>query len=122
MTEITHHRVLCFGGRAYVQVKVVEQVLDQLPAVLRGVPFAIFHGGAPGADVICGAWGKRHGHPVASMEANWDFYGKPAGPIRNQWMLDFFRPTYAVGFPGGPGTRDMLARLDLAGVPCWKIN
>lgn len=122
MTAPVIHRVLCFGGRAYVDAKMVDQCLSQLPRILSGAPFAIIHGGARGADTLCGAWGRARGIPVACIDANWDFYGKKAGSLRNQWMLEFFLPTYAVGFPGGPGTRDMRLRLDNAKVPCWMIN
>lgn len=115
------HRVLCFGGRAYVDARKVDEALSQLPRILNGARFAIMHGGAEGADTLCGAWGKARGIPVAGIDANWDFYGKKAGPERNQWMLEFFLPTYAIGFPGGSGTLDMRTRLDLAGVPCWLI-
>jgi len=116
------HRVLCFGGRTYVDAKMVDQCLSQLPRILGTTSFAIMHGGARGADTLCGDWGKARGIPVARIDANWDFYAKKAGSERNQWMLEFFQPTYAVGFPGGPGTRDMRLRLDNAGVPCWMIN
>ena len=35
-------------------------------------------------------------------------------------MLDWVMPNYAVGFPGGAGTRDMAARCAAAGLPLWR--
>lgn len=119
---MTGHRVLCFGGRAFVDTRMVDRALSQLPTILGGAPFAIVHGGARGADTLCGEWAKARGIPVARVDADWDFYGKKAGPIRNQWMLEFFQPTYAIGFPGGVGTRDMQLRLDQAKVPLWLVH
>ena len=37
-------------------------------------------------------------------------YDAAAGPYRNERMLREGRPTFAVGFPGGKGTRDMTVR------------
>ena len=55
--------------------------------------------------------------------ANWTIYDDRAGPLRNQWMLDFGQPNYAVGFPGGAGTRDMAERLIAAGVSIyWPLQ
>lgn len=54
------------------------------------------------------------------IDANWDFYDKAAGPVRNQWMIDWAAPTYAVAFPGGNGTRDMAKRCVEAGVLVWR--
>lgn len=78
------------------------------------------HGGARGADTLAGEWGKRKGLPVLRVDANWDYYDKAAGPIRNQWMIDFAFPTYAVGFPGHTGTSDMAERCVEAGLPLWR--
>ena len=115
---VTMHRVLCFGGRDYYDDTAIAAALSELTSRL-GV-FAIIHGGARGADSLCGAWGAAHGCPVVIVPANWDFYGNRAGPVRNAWMLDIAFPTYAVGFPGGTGTADMLRRLERAGVPVWR--
>jgi hypothetical protein len=115
------HRVLCFGGRAFVDAAKVDKALNQFWASISGEPFLLIHGGAKGADTMCGEWAKARGLPVARVDANWDAHGKAAGPIRNQWMLEYLQPTYAIGFPGGVGTRDMQLRLDQAKVPLWLI-
>lgn len=113
------HRVLCFGGRDFSDMGRIDAALSLLPGVL-GVPeFAIIHGNARGADKLCGAWGKRRGFCVIAVDANWDFYRLRAGPVRNDWMMVYCMPTYAVGFPGGSGTADMGERLRRAGVPTW---
>ncbi len=48
-------------------------------------------------------------------KADWANYGKGAGHIRNQQMLDS-GIDLAIEFPGGRGTADMRRRLDKAGV------
>jgi hypothetical protein len=113
------HRVLCFGGRDFSDMGRIDAALSLLPGILGSDRFAIVHGNARGADKLCGLWGKRHGLCVIAIDANWDYYRNNAGPVRNQWMLDFCHPTYGVGFPGGSGTRDMAERLRDASVPVW---
>jgi len=113
------HRVLCFGGRGYSNAADVAQALTVLYDGLGKTPFAIIHGGARGADILAGNWGKSKGFPVIQVDANWDFYQKAAGGIRNQWMIDVCCPTYAVAFPGGVGTRDMTRRLRAADISVY---
>lgn len=113
------HRVLCCGGRNFNDVQFVTARLDELRQVLGD--FAIIHGGARGADRLAGEWGKRSGLPVIEVAANWDRFANAAGSIRNGWMLDFCFPTYAVAFPGGPGTADMVRKCKTRGIPVWTF-
>lgn len=111
---MTKLRVLVFGGRDYTDAQMVDRALSMLDVG------CIIHGGARGADTLAGEWGKRRGLPVLRIDAPWDTHGKGAGPVRNQWMIDWAMPTYAVGFPGGVGTRDMAHRCMVAGLPLWR--
>jgi hypothetical protein len=111
---MTKLRVLVFGGRDYTDAATIDAALSLLDVG------CIIHGGARGADTLAGEWGKRKGLPVLRVDAPWDFYGNRAGRVRNQWMLDWAMPTYAAGFPGGTGTRDMAERCAAAGLPLWR--
>jgi hypothetical protein len=53
--------------------------------------------------------------PVEEYKADWDTYGKSAGPIRNQKMLDT-GIDYVIAFPGGRGTEHMKKIARKAGV------
>lgn len=46
------------------------------------------HGGARGADYIAGVFAKRMHFHVEVYEADWENFGKAAGPKRNQEMVD----------------------------------
>lgn len=111
--------VLFFGGREFRDLAHVSAALDRLPEILQKHDFCVVHGGAKGADTLAGMAAAARGLPVIVMPANWDFYGKRAGPIRNSWMLDFCAPAYAVGFPGGAGTADMLRQCQARLIPVW---
>ena len=47
---------------------------------------------------------------VEEYPADWKKYGKSAGPLRNQRMIDEGKPDLVVAFPGGVGTADMISR------------
>lgn len=111
-------RVLVFGGRDYHDAVCMEKVLRQ--KLIDGD--IVIHGGAIGADSLAGnVAGRILGYNVEVFPADWDQHGNRAGPIRNQEMLDS-GVDFAIGFPGGRGTADMLSRLKKAGVPGVQIN
>jgi len=99
-------KVLVCGGRAFHNKEAVQSVLDNLYKS-RDISL-IIHGGARGADKLAGEWAHKVGIACAEYKANWDFYKKAAGPIRNGWMLQFGEPDLVVAFPGGDGTADMV--------------
>jgi hypothetical protein len=114
------HKVLCCGGRNFSDYNFVCLCLARLREVLGD--FAIIHGGAKGADSLCGTWGKSQGLPVIVVEANWNIHDKGAGSIRNKWMLDYCEPTYVVAFSGGVGTQDMIRKSKAANLTVWECR
>jgi hypothetical protein len=109
-------RVLVCGGRKFADIKFLRQELDKIHEVFPIT--CIIEGGAGGADYLSGCWSRQRGlKDHASFEADWDNWGKMAGPIRNQRMIDEGKPDYYVAFPGGPGTADMVRRLKKANIP-----
>lgn len=123
--------VLVCGGREFTNYDRICEVLDDVLASSPTAHIRIINGGARGADQLSTVWAKMRGQeyievPVAKdpedqvrMQAqfNWITHGKGAGPMRNATMLELHKPDYAVVFPGGNGTEDMLLRLFYAGVP-----
>lgn len=57
-----------------------------------------------------------HGISAEGFPADWRKYGKSAGPLRNQQMIDEGKPDLVVAFPGGTGTADMVRRAKAAGI------
>lgn len=123
--------VVC-GGREYADTVQVERTLELLnpEAILR-------HGGATGADALAGHVWKRMGGTVEVFEADWDgkctlncprghrkqrarggTYCPAAGPRRNRRMASAEpRPEAGLAFPGGAGTKDMVAVLRAVRIP-----
>ncbi len=112
-------RVIVCGGRDYTEETEIRKKL----AVLRDEhPDAvIIHGGAPGADSWAGYVAGSLGLQVEVHSANWAKYGRAAGPIRNQEMLDS-GVDLVIAFPGGRGTKDMTDRAKRASVKVEDFN
>lgn len=107
--------VLVTGGRDYRDKVFVYAALDELHAVhpIR----VLVEGGYRGADRLARAWANSRGVSVYTIEADWDAYGSLAGPRRNLQMLIEARPDVVMAFPGDRGTRDMVKKAKIAGVP-----
>ncbi len=74
----------------------------------------VVSGGARGVDADGESWAGSRGLPVRVFPADWRRYGRGAGPVRNRQMAAY--ATAAVLFPGGSGTRNMLAEARRAGL------
>ena len=82
----------------------------------------IICGGASGADALAQDWAVLNWCLYKEFLPNWGKYGRAAGPIRNQQMLDEGKPDLVVACPGGSGTRDMCERARQAGVEILEIT
>lgn len=87
----------------------------------------IIHGAARGADSIAGEIAEKLGIEVEAYPAEWDEYGKAAGVIRNQQMLEVGMPDRVIfwhkNLEKSKGTRDMVRIAKEAGVTVidgWK--
>ena len=113
-------KVLVCGGRDYANKSHVHQTLDMYH---RCCPIELLiHGDAPGADSIADEWAEFREIATAVYPADWDRYGKRAGPIRNALMLDEEQPDVVLAFPGGTGTDNMIRLARQAGVPVHEVQ
>lgn len=71
-----------------------------------------------GADYLAHQVATNWGYGVEPHPAEWEKYGRKAGPIRNQLMVDLGADV-CLAFPLGrsPGTRDCMRRARAAGIP-----
>lgn len=107
-------KVLVCGSRDYSDKNTIRKAIEKcLPVEL------LVEGGAWGADTLAYQVAKELGIPVQTHHAIWKRYGKAAGPIRNQEMLDAHPDLDLVlAFPlaQSRGTFDMIRRAKEAGV------
>jgi len=109
-------RILVCGGRDYDDRKKVFEALDTLDN-----PCALIEGGARGADRLAREWAIDNNVPIFTFNADWETYGRAAGPIRNKQMLVEGKPDIVIAFPGGAGTANMIRQARAAGIPCFTF-
>lgn len=108
-------RVLVCGARDYRGREHVFRRLESALAKSDG-RLLVIQGGAGGADGLAREWCNDRGVAYVTVPAAWKQFGKAAGPLRNQVMLDDWKPDLVLAFPGGRGTADMVRRSETEGV------
>ena len=109
-------RVLVCGAREWTDRRLIREVLSRLPSGT-----IVIEGDQRGADRIAGEVAVTLGFVVEPYPADWDRYGRAAGPIRNQRMLEEGKPGRVIAFHAdlkhSHGTKDMVKRARRAGLP-----
>jgi len=77
----------------------------------------IVSGGALGADTLASHYAKDNGIEFLVFPAQWRVYGKAAGPIRNQLIVDVADHMIAFLSPKSTGTADSISKAQLKGIP-----
>lgn len=82
-------------------------VADAIKA--SGFPITeVVSGGAPGVDSLAETWAAQNGIPVKQFPADWNRYGRKAGPIRNTEMAGYAEALIAVWDGRSKGTRNII--------------
>lgn len=109
-------KILICGSRDYDDPLKILASLS--PRFLSGET-TVIHGDAQGADRIAGHVAKSLGMSVIAVPAEWDKYGRSAGPIRNRKMLDM-GPELVLAFhpdiENSKGTKDCVGEARRRGI------
>lgn len=115
-------RILVTGSRHWTDRQVIADALTELLKECTD-PCVLIHGDASGADRLANGvildWARKWGiWGIERFPANWNKYGRRAGPIRNAQMLTEGKPDICLAFPlpGSKGTWDMIRKANAAGV------
>lgn len=107
--------IVVTGDRNWTNREAVRREFAKLPP-----DTTIVHGGCRGLDTIAGEVAVEFGFAVDSHPAKWDLYGKGAGPIRNQEMLDL-KPKKVLAFhpdlSSSKGTKDCVREAMRRDIP-----
>ena len=112
-------RILCCGDRNWKDKQAIELMIKNRLAEYQIE--TIIEGEARGADKLSAEVAKELGISVLPFSADWSKYGRAAGIIRNQQMLDEGRPDSVLAFHDdikkSKGTKDMTRRAVKAEIP-----
>ena len=108
-------RILVCGGRDFKDRNLMVEALKDYEHQSN---ITIIHGAASGADSMAHSWATAFKHNIESYPADWDKYGKAAGPIRNAQMLKEGKPDLVLAFryPDSRGTQNMVDKTEKAGI------
>jgi len=108
-------RVIIAGSRKFNDYNKMLFTVDRIGLHLINTidQVEIISGHALGADSLGEKLAKAYGYPLKIFPADWDTYGRAAGPIRNEQMAKYAAAAdrgILVAFPVGEsrGTRNMI--------------
>jgi hypothetical protein len=105
-------KLIIAGSRSTRHDLAIAQVKAAASAALTvwPEPTAILEGGARGIDAAAKAHLSNY-YPVRSYPADWDKYGKGAGPVRNRQMAQDGDYLLAIWDYRSPGTGNMIETM-----------
>jgi hypothetical protein len=113
-------RLLICGDRRWYDKVAIKRVVEKFQ------PNVIIEGEAPSADSLAREVGEEMNIAVEKYPANWEKFGRAAGPIRNSQMLKEGKPDVVVGFHyninESKGTKNMLAQAKQKGKPAFLYS
>ena len=111
-------KVIVCGSRSISDKQYIFEALDKLLKDYDDVE--IISGHARGVDTIAEAYAKERAIPLVVFSADWEQYGRAAGPIRNKEMLQFAMSAepLVISFWDGKsrGTKNMMLLALKAGI------
>ena len=130
---MSHHRSfrpLVFGTRVRQgEAEYLKEFERRIPVLVgesvrkKFDDITVIYGDCPtGADHYTREWIMDQGEEVEDLRfiADWEKYGKGAGPMRNERMIKEGKPTQAYGFWDGnsSGTLNTIQLCMKYGIPC----
>jgi hypothetical protein len=121
-------RILVCGSRNWDNKGFLWSKLDEYVGGIGSYdyPDVIIHGAAKGADTMAADWAHSRGIQVIGYPAQWDQFGKAAGPIRNSRMLMEGQPDVVIAFSNdlevSKGTKHMVTIARKAGIQTIVIG
>jgi len=122
-------RIIIAGSRKYNDYHRMLEKLDNLGIHLINTidPIEIVSGHAPGADTLGERFAKAYDYPLKIFPADWEKYGRAAGPIRNEQMAKYAAEAdrgMLIAFPIGEsrGTRNMIKLAQQYGLEICVIE
>lgn len=118
-------KVIIAGSRDNVVYRDVERACSKFREIHGDDSIEeVVSGCAAGADTFGEQWAELNGIPVKRFPANWEQYGKYAGPIRNGDMAKYADALIAVWDGSSRGTANMISQAKAFGLETvtWGVK
>lgn len=113
-------KVVVTGSREFRSQQRVYDALCAVSAACRIHRLA--HGSASGVDEFAKRWARRYNVDCIGYDAEWNKYGRSAGPRRNGHMLRVEDPDVVIAFTGGSGTQNCVEQAVGMGIPVVRTT
>ncbi len=97
-------KTIIAGSRGITQLRFVEEAVAESGLTITEV----VSGTARGVDKLGEEWALQHSIPIKRFPADWDFYGKAAGYVRNAHMAEYGEALIALWDGVSKGTKNMI--------------
>ena len=77
---------------------------------------------AKGADLLGKLFAEVNGYPCKDFPADWNKYGRAAGPIRNKQMADYADAAIVFMWDNSRGSKNMIETMQKLGKPVYVVN
>lgn len=112
-------KTIIAGSRDFADYNLLKQNLDSYR--LKHTITQIVSGGAKGADSLGERYSDEEGIDLVIFRADWDTYGRAAGPIRNRKMAEYADALIVVWNGTSKGTKNMIEEMHKQGKPVHII-
>lgn len=109
-------RLAIVGDRNYTDYKKFTKQVDKF-IEKHGTPSIIISGGASGVDTLAEKYAKKHKIPTRIFPAEWEIYGRSAGPKRNIEIVNASTHVLAFLTKGSKGTASTIRIAEAARTP-----
>ena len=104
---MNYFRVIIAGTRYFNDYALLCEYADYKLSKIRQ-PIEIVSGHARGADTLGERYAEERGYKLTLFPAEWDKYGKSAGPRRNKEMAEYANALIAIWDGKSIGTKNMI--------------
>lgn len=108
-------RIIIAGSRNFCDYNLLATSVKEYLDALDNSNIVIISGTARGADQLGERFANEYGIQTKRFPANWNEYGKSAGPIRNRQMAEYAAEGRGILFAFWDGcSRGTYSMIDLA--------
>lgn len=113
-------RIIIAGSRNFNNYELLKKTLDGL--LDKREEIEIVSGAASGADYLGELYAKENGYKLTKLLADWQKYGKAAGPIRNKQMAQYADGLVLFWDGNSRGSKNMLENAKKEGLEIKEVK
>lgn len=115
-------KVIIAGSRSFADYEKLKSICDSiLPNQYSEPRISILSGTSSGSDSLGERYANERGYTLNIYPANWEQYGKAAGPIRNRQMVEDADAAIIFWDGQSKGTKNLIEQANKRGLKVRTI-